>query len=131
MTDNEDLLGEFKEERKPYPPLEKKLPRLVTEKSSYEAIEKTNKPERFKIVDRKGNFDIYSYGHLLEISYQNGNIIITTTTRTFTLSGKNLRQIADFLSDRKVKNLIEFNPDTHKPPVSKNAIVIEKIERED
>lgn len=130
MSDNnKDLLGEYDEQ--PEKPAQQ-LPTLIKPKKDYQAIGKFKTAEKiphFRIYDRNGNFDRYSYSHLLEVSFREGVFIIMTTTRIFTLSGKNLGKIADSFDERKVKALYEFNPDKHTPPTEQNAILIENIER--
>ena len=128
MEDKKDALDKYTS--KPYPPLEKKpIPTLVENKPPYKASVKAKVKERIKIYDRKGNFDLYNYGHLLEVSFRNSMLTITTTTRIFTLSGKNLAQIAELLGDRQIGAIHEFNPDTHSLPTEPNAPIIESMER--
>ena len=132
MEDKKDALEKYKSS---YPPLEKKeIPKLVKQLKTYNAVARikgSEKTDRFRIYDAEGNFDFYSYSHLIEGSFRNGILTLNTTTRSFALSGKNLDQVAELFSDRKVKALYQFNPAIHQPPAEPKEIIIEKIEREE
>lgn len=118
-----------------YPPLEKKdIPKLVTPKKDYEAFVKSKGAERvqsFRIYDKEGNFNFHHYGHLIEGSYREGSLILTTTSRIYTLTGRHLDKLAELFSDKQIKAVYEFNPDKHALSQEKKAILIEKIEEED
>ena len=133
MTAMSDKLDKYS--KSDYPPLGKPdIPKLVTKTKEYQAFLRTKGTERgesFKIYDEKGNFDFYAYANLIEGSYRNGELIITTSSRIFTLIGKNLDNLAELLSEKRIKAMYEFNPQTDKYPDDNKASVIEKIERED
>lgn len=134
MSDKEDTLGKYS--RKPYPPLRRieQTPQLVKSDEPYQAVVKSKGTERtigFKIYNKEKDFDFYSYPHLLEVSFRNGDLILTMTTRTFTLSGRNLDQIADLLGERKAKAIYEFDPNVYEQPAEEGAAIIESIEREE
>ena len=118
-----------------YPPLEKKnIPKLIAQQKAYEAFAKVKGMERvdyFKIYDRNSNFTFYYYGHLLEGSFEDGELTLITTNRIYTLTGKNLDKLAELFSEKKVKAIYEFNPQIHESPTDGKAIIIEKIERGD
>jgi hypothetical protein len=133
MSDKKNTLGKYENTS---PTLSgdnvQNIPTLVKSKKTYHAIIKAKgveKIQRFRICDKHGNFDLYNYAHLLEASFRNGVFILTTTTRIFTLTGKNLEKIADLLDDTKIKSMHEFNSDTQELPTEENAIIIESIDR--
>ena len=103
----EDKLNKYGTPKKAYPPLEKsELPKLVTPKKQYEAFVKIKGMERvesFKIYDRNGNFDFYHYGHLLEGSFRNDVLMISTTSRIYSFTGQQLVKLAELFSEKKVK----------------------------
>ncbi len=127
MSDK-NLLGKY-QSNSPTPSGEKvqqeQIPKLV---ETYKAIEQKTST-RLKIYDRHGNFDLYKYSHLLEVSFRDGNLTITTTTRAFIFTGENLHRIAELLGDEQIKSMKEFNPDKHIAPKEQNAILIKTIER--
>ena len=105
---------------------------LAAERISYAAIETykgSAKGTLFRIVDAKGNFDFYSFTHIVEGSYRDDMLTLTTTSRVFVLSGKNLAHIAEQISERKLKALYEFNTEKHVKPDDENAVFIESITR--
>lgn len=117
----------------PYSDLEKKdLPKLVEKVENYEAFVKAKGMERIdslRLEYGQGNFDFFHYNHLLEGSFQNGIMTLTTSSRIYAISGQNLQLMAELLTDRKIKILREFDPAQHEMPASKKAVIIEKIER--
>ncbi len=128
MEDKKDLLGKYTNKKAPTLPLQD-TSTFTKSKVPYQAFNKAKVTERFKIYDHNGNFDLYNYGHLLEISFRDGRLLITTTTRIFILDGNNLSQIAELLGDRKIGSIYEFNADKHEAPIEPNAPIIESIER--
>lgn len=116
-----------------YSPLEKKeLPKLVEKVENYEAFIKAKGMERveaLRLEYGQGNFDFFHYNHLLEGSYQDNVMTLTTSSRIYAITGQNLDQMAELLTDRKIKILREFDPAQHEMPANKKAVIIEKIER--
>lgn len=114
-------------------PVKREVAEYLSKKEGYRAIERFKTgdkvTERFRIVDKDGNFDAYSYTHLTEITYRSGLLTLTTTRRNFVISGKNLQEIADLLCERKVRAIYEFNPSTYEEPEDEKATIIEMIER--
>ena len=124
MSDK-NLLGKYQSNSPTPSDKMQQVPKLV---ETYKAIEQKTST-RLKIYDRHGNFDLYKYSHLLEVSFRDGNLTITTTTRAFIFTGENLHRIAELLGDEQIKSMKEFNPDKHIAPKEQNAILIKTIER--
>jgi hypothetical protein len=112
-------------------PAARPVAQLVTK--PYQALELhkgSQKGHTFKIVDKAGGFDLYSYSHVIEISYHKLILTVTTTSRVFAFTGRNLDKVADHLADRKLKALFEFNTATHSAVDDIHAVVIEEITRQ-
>lgn len=128
MEDKKDFMGKYQSE--PYPSLEKRdkaVPQLVTEKE-YKAFEefKSRKSSRFRIVDADGKSYGCSYAHLLDWVYSPPTLLtITTATRIFTITGKNLGRLEQLLMEDKIKEIFVFNQNRHKQPASNVPIVKE------
>lgn len=128
MEDKKDNLSKYG--GKVYPPLEKTPPQLIKEKSEYHAFEeyKSRKSSRFRIVDADGKSYGYSYAHLIDWVFDPPTLlVITTSSRIFTIKGKNLGRIEQLLMEDKIKELCAFIDKKHKPPAVNKAI-IETIE---
>lgn len=121
---------------KPYPPLEKVVPKpelAETERESYLAVIEqkrgTGSP-RFKIVDEKGISFGCSYVHLLDWVFVPPDLLtLTTSTRIFIIEGKNLEGIERLLLEERVKELRAFNPMLHSIPDKAEPLpIIERLE---
>lgn len=135
MSDKTTSFDQYARQGTPYPPLEKEkeLPQLIEKRKPYKAVERFKsgeKDDRFRIIQANGDFDFYSFSHLIEGSYRSGNLLLSTTTRTFTLSGRNLDQIVDLIADRKAKAICVFDPAKHEPVTDLKEIFIEQILRD-
>lgn len=131
MEDKKDVLGKY--QSKEYPPLEKPVkqtPQLIKEKSAYNAFEefKSRKSPRFRIVDADGKSYGCSYAHLIDWVFSPPTLlVITTSSRIFTIKGKNLGRIEQLLTEDKIKELHVFKESKHNPPAD-NKPLIEEIE---
>lgn len=131
MEDKKDALSKY--QGKEYPPLEKPMqqtPQLVKEKLDYNAFEefKSRKFPRFRIVDADGKSYGYSYAHLIDWVFDPPTLlVITTSSRIFTLKGKNLGRIEQLLMEDKLKELHVFTEGKYNPPAP-NKPIIESIE---
>lgn len=133
MSDKKDSLGGYMSGT-PYPtPPKKEIPQLVPAKKPYKAVIGFNageKQERFRLVQANGDLSFYSYSHILEGKLKGDIMTLSTTSRSFLISGKNLIGIVDALSNRKVKSLQAFNAETHLPETNSKAVIIESIDEE-
>lgn len=134
MSDkNQDFDKYLKDDTEWAAPVKKEVAEYLPKKKEYRAVERfkvgDKVTERFKIVDKDGNFDVYSYTHLVEISYRSSILTLSTTSRNFVLTGQNIAEIADLISERKLKAIHEFNPTVYINPDDEKAVVIELIER--
>ena len=131
MADNTELLKKYT--GKPYPPLRKveSSPALIKDDNDYQAVveaKRGGRSLRFRIVDRAGVSYGCSYAHLLDWIFSPPALLtLNTTSRSFTLQGKNLGLIERLLMDDRVKELHCYNPEKHHPP-EEGKPVIEKIE---
>lgn len=128
MEDKKDILGKY--QSKEYPPLEKPVkqtPQLVKEYNAFEEF-KSRKSPRFRIVDADGKSYGCSYAHLIDWVFDPPTLlIITTSSRIFTIKGKNLERIEKLLTEDKIKELHVFKENKYKQPDS-NKPIIEKLE---
>ncbi len=141
-----DKLERYSRSKTPYPPLQRpvppvvadgehkpELPQLVKQLRSYKAVVKflsNENTDRFRIIDAAGNIDFYSYNHLIEGSYRDGQLTLVTSSRSFVLSGRNLDQVIDQLTEQKVKALCAFAEGLHEPVSDPKEVFIEGIARE-
>ena len=129
MEDKKDVLGKY--QNKEYPPLEKPVkqpPQLIKEKSAYNAFEefKSRKSPRFRIVDADGKSYGCSYAHLIDWVFDPPTLlIITTSSRIFTIKGKNLGRIEQLLTEDKIKELFVFDAGRYKQPANNKSIIEE------
>lgn len=120
---------------KPYPPLEKKADaptQLVRENTTYQAVlayKRNERSPRFRIInDNDGKSYGCGYAHLIDWTFTSPNLLIlNTSTRVFTLEGKNLDNIEQLFLEERVKELRVFNPKAHNAP-SEEEPVIETLE---
>jgi len=129
MSDK-DLLGKY-QSTSPTPSGDnvENIPKLVKSKKAYKPFAQASKPEQIKFYDNQGGFDFCNANHIIGGNFRKGILTIITSTQIYVLTGKNLKQLAELIADRKVNALYEFNPDTHEMPTDKNAVLIEKIEQ--
>jgi hypothetical protein len=128
MSDK-DLLGKY-QSNSPTPSGDnvQNIPTLVKSKKAYKPFSQSNKPEQIKFYDNQGGFDFCNASHVIGGSFRKRILTIITSTQIYILTGKNLKQLAELIADKKVNALYEFNPDTHEIPTDENAVIIEKIE---
>ena len=103
---------------------------MLKGKSAYNAIEefKSRKSPRFRIVDADGKSYGCSYAHLIDWVFDPpALLIITTSSRIFTIKGKNLGRIEQLLTEDKIKELHVFKESKHNPSAN-NKPLIEEIE---
>lgn len=133
MSDKKDSLGGYMSGT-PYPtPPKKEIPQLVPAKKPYKGVigfGAGEKQERFRLVQANGDLSFYSYSHILEGTLKGDLLTLSTTSRSFLISGKNLVLIVDALSNRKVKALQVFSAETHLPVADAKALIIESIDAE-
>lgn len=131
MEDKKDVLGKY--QGKDYPPLEKptqQTPQLVQKELEYNAFQefKGRKMPRFRIIDTDGKSYGCAYAHLIDWVFEPPTLLtITTSTRIFTIQGKNLGRIEQLLMEDKIKELHAFDERKYKAPAS-NKPIIEEIE---
>lgn len=119
--------------REEYPePAKRETVGLVTQRPQYRAVQQYKsgeRVERFRLVDKNGNFAFYSYQHLLEGVYEDGLLTLSLTTRSYLIKGENLPALIALIEERKAKIIQEFNPDLHERETDPKAIYIELIEK--
>ena len=131
MADNKELLKKYTS--KPYPPLRKveDSPVLIKDENEYQAVVETKRGGRslrFRIVDKDGVSYGCSYAHLLDWIFNPPNLLtLNTSSRIFTLEGKNLQLIERLLMEERIKEIHEYNPKLHTSPEN-GAALIEKME---
>lgn len=131
MAGKENLIEQFKS-KNPYPPLGDK-PQLVKagEKQYYEgAVESNrgNRSRRFRIVEAGGKTYLCGYAYLIEVIREGSMMTLVTTTRIYSLTGRNLEEVERLIMEEKLKELHEFSESAHVPPENQDAVFIKKIE---
>lgn len=108
----------------PLPP--QSTPKLLKAYQGAETYKGSQKGTMFRIVDAKGEFEMYPYGHIINCSFRNDLFTIAITSASYIMSGQNLHKIADLIEERKLRALHQHNQERHQNP-EKGAIVIEDI----
>lgn len=132
MSDKNDILGKYKPTEEASPKMETK-PELVKSDKPYVAVVQPKTGEskgQFRIYDKEGGYDFFSYTHILAGSFKKGIIALTTSTQIFTITGKNLEIVARLISDKKAGAIYEFNAEIHKLPEEEDRAIIERIQRD-
>lgn len=111
-------------------PSDQGRPQLLKAYPGAETSKGAQKGSTLRLVDKKGDFDMHPYGHVIECSFRDGLFTIVTTSRSYVVSGRNLGKIADLIDERKLKALHEYDPGKHQKP-EESAVVIEEITRAD
>lgn len=125
----EDLIGKYT--GKPFAPLKPPAVKEGTEKEEYRALTENTRPGRmvrFRIIDAKGISYGSGYAHLLGWLFTPPDLLVLqTTTHIFTIEGRGLEEIERSLMDEKMRELREFNSQTHLL-AEDEKVVIERLD---
>lgn len=135
MEGKDSLINKY--QGKKYPPLQPPsqatpgVPQLVTKKDYRGVVEsnRSNRSRRFKIATAEGKSYLCGYAHLIETILNKGGVMtLSTSSRIFTLTGKNLEEVERLLMEEKLREIHEFTDEFYHEPSDKKAVFIEKLE---
>lgn len=112
----QDLIAKYSS--KPFAPLQPPTPQNGNkELEAYQALVeggRAGRNTRFRIIDRKGVSHGCGYAYLIGWIFNPPDVLtLNTTTHTFTFEGRGLEEIERCLMDEKIKELREYNSQTH------------------